>query len=216
MKRFFTFLSNGVAKVAVLALLAIFCAWQSNAQITVTATAGTLGPTLYPSLGGALGAFQAINAGTHQGAITITVNSSYAETATAVLNANAAPAAYTSVLIKPAPATNPVITGNIANNAVIFLFGATNVTIDGSNTVGGTTRNLSINNPQGTGVVIRLGNNPTTGASNNTIKNCRLYQTAPATGGAIIYSGSGTSATMFPVAAAGVPNSNNTIENDSL
>jgi len=216
MKRFFTFLFGGVAKVAVLVLLATFCAWNSNAQITLTATAGTLGPTPYPSLGGPLGAFAAINAGTHQGAITITVNSSYAETATAILNENALPASYTSVIIKPAPATNPIITGNIPNNPVIFLFGATNVTIDGSNTIGGTTRNLAINNPQASGVVIRFGNNATTGASNNTIKNCRLYQTSPGIGGSIIYSGSGTSPTMFPIAAAGVPNSNNTIENDSF
>lgn len=215
MKRFSTFLF-GIAKVTLLTLIAAFSVLHASAQISVTATAGVTGPTPYTTLGGPLGAFAAINAGTHQGAITITISSSYSETVTAVLNANAAPASYTSVLIKPAPATNPIITGNIANNPVIFLFGATNVTIDGSNTVGGTTRNLAINNPQASGVVIRLGNNATTGASNNTIKNCRLYQTSPGVGGSIIYSGSGTSPTMFPVAAAGVANSNNTIENDSF
>jgi carbonic anhydrase len=40
------------------------------AQVSVTATAGTAGPTTYTNLSNA---FAAVNAGTHQGAITISI-----------------------------------------------------------------------------------------------------------------------------------------------
>src|SRR5262245_34672916 len=54
-------------------------------DVSVTATAGTGGPTAYTTL---KGAFDAINAGTHQGAITIDVVSDTTETASASLNAS--------------------------------------------------------------------------------------------------------------------------------
>src|SRR5690242_17230161 len=52
-------------------------------DVNVTATAGTTGPTNYTTL---KGAFDAINAGTHQGTITIDVLADTTESATAVLN----------------------------------------------------------------------------------------------------------------------------------
>jgi hypothetical protein len=50
--------------------IAVFLMISASAQISVTATAGTTGPTVYTTL---KGAFDAVNAGTHQGAITISV-----------------------------------------------------------------------------------------------------------------------------------------------
>ena len=72
----------------------------SIAQVSVTATAGVLGPTPYATLGQA---FQAINAGTHQGSITVDLPTSTNEgAAPANLNGSGAgPASYTSVLIRP-------------------------------------------------------------------------------------------------------------------
>ena len=76
--------------------------WAS-AQVSVTATAGTPGPTAYTTV---KAAFDAINAGTHQGNISVTITASTTETAAAVLNRSGAGAAsYTSVLVKPAAAT---------------------------------------------------------------------------------------------------------------
>src|SRR6185295_19143330 len=68
--------------------------------VVVTATAGTTGPTSYPTL---KAAFDAINAGTHQGAVTISINSSTTEgTTPATLNGSGAgSASYTSVLLRP-------------------------------------------------------------------------------------------------------------------
>src|SRR5580765_5941817 len=57
----------------------------ASAQVSVTATAGTLGPTAYATL---KDAFDAINLGTHQNAIAISITGDTAETATAVLNAS--------------------------------------------------------------------------------------------------------------------------------
>src|SRR5439155_17682518 len=67
--------------------------------VEVEATAGTLGPTAYPSLAGAIAA---INAGTHQGAINVEICGNTTETAAMFLNSSGAGAAsYTSVTIRP-------------------------------------------------------------------------------------------------------------------
>ncbi len=181
---------------------------SAQAQVTVTATAGTLGPTVYTQL---RLAFNAINAGTHQGAITISITAGTTETATAVLNTSAFPSSYTSVLIKPAVAATPTITGNIAGNAIVYLFGANNVTIDGSNTVGGTTRDLTIQNTTAAAgsAVVRFGSpSAALGASNNVVKNTNVRMSATTVGIAIT---SGSGVALFGIGEA--PNSNNTIEN---
>ena len=79
-------------------------AWTINpvgptGPVSVTATAGTPGPTAYPTL---KDAFDAINAGTHQGAVSVLIVTSTTETASAVLNNSGAGSAnYTSVLVRP-------------------------------------------------------------------------------------------------------------------
>ena len=67
--------------------------------MTVKATAGILVPTDYATL---KAAFDAINAGTHQGQITVWILGDTVETASAVLNASGTgAAAYNALLMLP-------------------------------------------------------------------------------------------------------------------
>src|ERR1044072_2169833 len=80
---------------AVLSLAAV----HVKAQVTVVATAATMGPTIYPTVDAA---FQAINAGTHQGVIGIAITANTTETGPCVLNSSGAGSAvYTSVTLAP-------------------------------------------------------------------------------------------------------------------
>ncbi|MGV3461424.1 MAG: beta strand repeat-containing protein [Flavobacterium sp.] len=194
--------------LAVTALLGL----TANAQIGVVATGGT--PTgTYPTL---KGAFDAVNAGTHQGAVTIFVNGDTTETATAQLNGSTAPANYTSVLITPGLGVTATITGSITS-AVIKLNGADNVTINGSNN-GSSSRNLTISNTYvattGTTPVVIMANSlaapAVDGANNFTIRNTNIAGSTPAgTIGGIIVSGS-------TLAAAETPNNNFTAINNTF
>lgn len=65
-----------------LLLVTVCAAIVSYSQISVTATAGTAGPTSYTTLSGA---FDAINQGTHQGTITISVTGNTTEPALELL-----------------------------------------------------------------------------------------------------------------------------------
>ncbi|HRG90212.1 MAG TPA: hypothetical protein PLW44_14395, partial [Chitinophagales bacterium] len=127
------------------ALLVLGLMGVTLAQVSVTATAGTTGPTPYTTLNDA---FLAINAGTHQGDIVVEISANTTETGPCVLNSSdAAPAAYTSVLIRPSADGVSVSAATATGRGVIELKGADNVTIDGDNpnTVGNN-RNLSIIN----------------------------------------------------------------------
>lgn len=154
----------------------IFVYFTSQGQISVAATLGTpIGS--YTTL---KGAFDAINAGTHKGAVTIIVNGDTLETASAVLNESNAPANYTSVLIKPGAGVNVTISGTI-ETAIIRLNAADNVTIDGSNN-GSSSRNLSITNnfipiSGNDSRVIWITSTDESGADNVTIKNTNFAST---------------------------------------
>ena len=78
---------------------------ETNAQnVNVNPGAGS-----YPTL---KNAFDAINAGTHTGVITITIVGNTNETASAVLNASGTVAAsYTSILINPSGGASWLISG---------------------------------------------------------------------------------------------------------
>jgi hypothetical protein len=151
---------------------------MSYSQVSVTATAGTLGPTAYTTVNAA---FTAINAGTHQGAITVTITGNTTEPATAVpLLKSASPSSYTSVFIIPSGGNWTISSAATptASRGVIELSGADNVTIDGDDPGTAGTQNLSIivatNTSTGTAAV-RFSSNSTTGtdgADNCTIKNC--------------------------------------------
>jgi len=156
----------------------------ASAQVSVTATAGTVGPTAYTTLGGA---FTAINAGTHQGAITVSITASTSEGATvAALNSSGAGSAvYTSVLIRPTVDGVTISGASATGRGIIELNGSDNVTIDGDNpNTGGTNRNLTIQNiatstTAFTSLVrIALATSVVTSADNVTIKNLNLVGNA--------------------------------------
>ena len=139
-------------------------------MVTVTATAGVVGPTNYANV---RNAFNAINNGTHQGAITVSINANTYEVAQAVLNRTGSGSAnYTSVNVRP---VNDGLTVNSNLGAAAIKFNnATNVTLDGDNpNTGGTNRNLSIINSNATTPsVIWIGGSTGNAANNVTLKNC--------------------------------------------
>ncbi len=159
------------------AALALFGTAQAQ-NVNVTATAGTASAS-YLTLNAA---FNAINLGTHQGAIVCTVVASTTEPATpSPLLASGGTSSYTSVLVN--------CTGNVtvnsaatptASRGIIELVGADNVTIDGDDPGTGGTRNLTFQVATTTNSgtqCIRLASNSATGAdgaNNNTVRNCNL------------------------------------------
>ena len=85
-----------------LLLLAFLSATVSFAQVGLTASGGT-GTGTFTTL---KAAFDAINLGTHQGNIVITITGTSTETLTATLNASGSGgASYSAILIKPSEAT---------------------------------------------------------------------------------------------------------------
>jgi uncharacterized repeat protein (TIGR01451 family) len=134
----------------------------STGPVTVVATAGNIGPTDYASI---QAAFAAVNAGTHQGDVTVWVMADTVETGSAVINASGSgSASYSTLLMLPNGVRT--ISGNLAA-PLIDLNGARNVRIDGygsmtlSNTNSGATSGTS---------TIRFIN----GASNDTLANLTI------------------------------------------
>jgi hypothetical protein len=170
----------------------------ANAQINVTATAGTATAT-YTTL---KDAFDAINAGTHQGSINLSITANTTETATAVLNAGTT---YTSIMLKPTVAAT--ITGAVASNPLVKILGS-NVTIDGSTTTGGTTRDLTFSNTSATGPSVLFMGSPTSTAplANVAVKNAIFINGSNGSTNIIIGSGA---------AAAGFFN-NITVQNNDI
>lgn len=148
-------------KIYLLLIIFLLFAVIANAQnVNVNPGAGS-----YPTV---KAAFDAINAGTHIGSITINITGSTTETASAILNASGTGASsYTSISISPSGGVPRTISGNIAGY-FIDLNGADNVTIDGLNT-GGNSLTIS-NTATGTVSTIRF----IADASNNTITNCTI------------------------------------------
>ena len=191
-----------------LLLFLLMGATAANAQVSVTATAGTVGPTSYTTV---KLAFDAINAGTHQGAITIGISANTTEgTTPATLNSSGAgSASYTSVSIRPT-ADGVSVSGNpITGFGVIQLNGADNVTIDGDNAgSAGTNRNLTINNTTTATVIanscIRIATSANvTSADNNTIKNCILNGNVSGGNSSLITSTTGSSNSSFGIYCGG-------------
>jgi hypothetical protein len=178
-----------------LGFVLILCSFAGFAQVSVTATAGTTGPTAYTTV---KAAFDAINAGTHQGAITIGISASTTESAPAILNGSGMTTAlYTSVSIRPTADAVSISGATVAGRGVIELNGADNVTIDGDNAgSAGTNRDLSVINTAANTIaftsVIRIATGTGTGATdanNITIKNVVV------TGNATVKNFSGSTST---------------------
>jgi hypothetical protein len=175
----------------------------AQAQVTLTATSGT--NTTSGSFITLKEAFDAINAGAHQGTIVININASFTESASAVLNASGSgSASYTGISIYPTT-TGLSISGELAA-PLIDLNGADNVTIDGRVNGTGITKSLTISNTStgstaGTST-IRFIND----ASSNTIKYCTLKGSSTDAAAGIVFFSSGTT----------TGNDNNTIDNNDI
>jgi hypothetical protein len=208
-----------------IALLAAFLFGFSGlyAQVSVTATAGTPGPTTYATLNAA---FAAINAGTHQGSIQISITGNTTEPAVSVpLLKSATPSSYTDITIKPSGGDFVIgsAAAPTASRGVIELNGADNVTIDGDDVSTPGIRNLtfSVTQVSTTGIAaIRFASSSATdGATFNTVKNCiikgsRLLETST-TANYGIYSGTAGTAS---ISASGQSDNNDnlTIQNNLI
>ena len=187
------------------ASVSVLCPPVSAGPVTVTATAATPGPTDYATV---KGAFDAINAGTHQGSIVVWIFGDTTEAAAAVLNASGSgSASYTSILMLPSGGARTVSGAIAAGTPLIDLNGADNVTIDGVNSGGAslTLSNTTISANAGTSTIRFIG-----GATNDRVTNCSILGSATAStttaGGNVLFSTSTT--------AGG--NSNNTISKNNI
>jgi hypothetical protein len=197
-------------RILLLFLGLFLCFTQVDAQVSVTATAGVVGPTAYTNLGAA---FTAINAGTHQGAITIDISANTLELAPAVLNSSgsAGGAIYTSVLIRPT-VDGVVITGaTISGRGLIELKGADNITIDGDNpNTGGINRNLGVVNTAANTTtftscirVATVNSGTAVSADNITIQNLVVVGSATGRNSAATTSTTGSENNTFGIYAGG-------------
>lgn len=181
-------------------------------QVNLTATSGT-GFGTYTTL---KDAFDAINAGTHQGNITIGISANVVEAVPAVLNSSGAgSASYISVLVQPI-ADGIVISGTtVAGRGVIELNGADNVTINGDNpNTGGINRNLSIINTADSILnytsCIRLALSTLVNSCDNvTIENCILQGSARNRNQSGVTGTSTSAATTWGIIVSGSANTSN-------
>jgi hypothetical protein len=160
-------------------LVVLFFIWVCaiQAQVSVSATVGTTGPTAYTTLSEA---FTAVNAGTHQGAITISIVGNTTEPASpTTLLQSASPSNYTSILVRPSGGNFTINSASTptTNRGIIELNGADNVTIDGDDPATSGIRNLTIQSVFSSNIVacIRLSsasNAGANGANSVTVKNC--------------------------------------------
>ncbi len=110
-------------------------------------------------------------------------NTTESTTATISINAIAGSSATNTLTIKPNTGKTVTINGNMPNgytgvSAVIQFNGASNVIIDGSNTTGGTSKNLILVNNDNLSYTSRsvfwIASNGSTGSSNIKISNCKV------------------------------------------
>lgn len=170
-------------------LMAILVSSNFYSQVNISATAGTATGT-YTTL---KEAFDAINLGTHQGSITISITANTTETATASLNASGGTTSYTSVVIKPATGVTATISGNIASAPLVRILGS-NITLDGSNTASGTTRDLTLTNTSTTApqVLTFIAASAATANTNIMVKNLNIVNGVNTSSAFIMYDGAAT------------------------
>lgn len=160
--------------VAIIALTAILSQTSFAQNVTVNPGAGS-----YATL---KAAFDAINAGTHTGTITVNIVNNTTETASAILNASGSGAAnYTTVTISPSGGAARTITGAIVGH-LVDLNGADNVTIDGLNS-GGNSLTISNTSTGATSTIRFIAD-----ASNNVITRCTLTGSTTTSFGVVNFS----------------------------
>jgi hypothetical protein len=183
--------------------LLIFFTLPFSLLSQVTRTVGTTGAN-YSKL---KLAFDAINAGTLTGNITLQIIDNTIEAGfSAQLNASGiGNANYTSVNIYPT-VTGKTISGNLSNLALIYLNGADNVTIDGRLNATGSSPDLTITNTStsaGITSTIYLINE----ATSNTIKYCNLKGSSTSALSGILF---------FSTSTNPAGNNNNTIDHNNI
>ncbi|RYU83693.1 beta strand repeat-containing protein, partial [Hymenobacter persicinus] len=177
----------------------------------------------YASLTAAVAAYNNNNLG---GAVTfLLLDAAYSaatgETFPLVINANADASATNTLTIKPNSGVTAAISGSVATGAAFKLNGADYVTIDGANSAGGTTQNLTIENTSATGsgnaVLWLAAASATDGATFNTVKNSVIRGTsATGTPQFTVFLGGGGVGVASPTTSTPAANSNNTITNNQI
>ena len=144
-------------------------------------------------------AFDAINAGTLTGSITLKITGNTTETATAKLNATGSGNAnYSGISIYPTGAYS--VNANL-NAALISLMGSANVTIDGRINASGSTSSLNIVNSNTNSLASTIIYNNS--CQNNDVKYCNINGSSGYSSSAII---------VFGTSTTGTGNLNNTVE----
>ncbi|MBL7910675.1 MAG: T9SS type A sorting domain-containing protein [Bacteroidia bacterium] len=169
-------------------LLIAFVLIGSFAKAQVTVSGGST--ATYSNVNAA---FAAINAGTHFGAITISVTASTNEGVTGylptpLLASGQGPANYTSIVLRPT--ATATISGDVATGrGVLELDGVDNFTFDGDIVGGPVQRDLSIvctssMNVAATAAIRFIGRTTLgLGATNNIVKNCIIVGNTPGNDG---------------------------------
>ena len=208
----------------------IFLFIQQVNALTTTKTIGSGGD--YTTL---KSAFDAINAGTLTGTITLQIIGSTTETGNSKLNANGNGSAnYSSLLIYPT-GSGYSISGNLGSS-LVDLNAASYVTIDGRVNQTGNTADLTLSNT-GTANTSSSTLYFENGASSNTVKYCNIKGSNTGSIGAIIYftfggatgnnnnivdhcnitnSGSRPTNAIYSQGVTGFENSGNTISNNNI
>lgn len=195
--------SNAAAANATLTVTAV-PACQTGSAIEVKASVATPGPTGYPSL---KDAFDAVNAGTHQGTLEVDVCADSTEATSAVLNASGSgSSSYTAMTVKPAGGAPRTISGSLAA-PLVDLNGADNVTIDGLNAGGNalTLSNASTVATVGTSTIRLIE-----GATGNTITRTTILGSS--TGAVAVATGT----VLFSTSTVAGGNSNNTVSANNI
>ncbi len=225
MKRTSTKLFTSFTKILLILLLCCGMVNVSRAQVSVTATAGTTGPSLYTTVNDA---FAAINLGTHQGVIVISVTANTSEPATAVqlLRSGATTSNYQSIKIVPlGNVTINSATTPTAAKGVLEFIGADSITIDGDDPTTTGVRNLTIQVATTTNAstaCLRFSSSSAVadGCSKITIKNCNIVggrsTSTITTAGYGIYSGLSLATSTITTASGAANNDSMTIENNSI
>jgi hypothetical protein len=183
-KFFHHFKINRMKRIILFVIALVSVSWSALSQVSLTATVGSLSGS-YTTL---KEAFDKINDGTHQGAVTIAITANTTESSSAILNASGSgSASYTSVSIQSSGGGSRTVSGNLAGS-LINLNGADYVTIDGLNS-GGNSLTFDNSNTSTSASTIFLTN----GATHNILTNCTVLGSATANyANAVITFNSGT------------------------
>jgi hypothetical protein len=171
--------------LTVITILTMFLPALTWAQVNVTASAGTASAS-YLTL---KESFDAINAGTHMGTISIDISASTTETATASLDASGAGStSYSSITISTTGGPWTIGGAIVAGSPLINFNGADNITVNGGDNL--IFSNTTISATSGTSTLKLIGD-----ATNNTFNNVTFLGSGNmslATNGGIVFISTGT------------------------